>query len=340
MDGKMSKVVTLGEIMARFSTAVGSRVSHVDQMQLVYGGGEANVGISLANFGHDVAFASKVPANPLGKAVKRHLHAYNVSTEFLLQGGPRLGTYYVESGVGERGASVFFDRAGSSFAAMTELEWDLTKLFQDVELFHISGIVPAVSESWRELAIDLVKAAKAAGCIVSFDVNYRGKMWTQAECGAVIKKILPYVDYCSAGHMDALYLLGIPEAPVGTAHELAYYYEKMHEMFPNIQLFYSTKRKVVSASHNQLTGMIWEPKTGVVTSQTHDINPIVDRIGGGDAFSGGVLHGLLSGWTAQETINFGTAVSALKHTIHGDTNQFNAKEVSDFLATGSGAIQR
>jgi 2-dehydro-3-deoxygluconokinase len=336
----MSKVVTLGEIMARFSTEVGARLSHVDQMHLVYGGGEANVGISLANFGHDVAFASKVPANPLGEAVKRHLRAYDVSTEFLLQGGPRLGTYYVEAGVGERGASVFFDRAGSSFAAMTELEWDLAKLFQDVDIFHISGIVPAVSLAWRELAIDLVKAAKAAGCIVSFDVNYRGKMWSQAECGAVLQKILPYVDYCSAGHMDALYLLGIPEAPADTENTLAYYYEKMHEMFPNIQLFYSTKREVVSASHNRLTGMIWYPTAGLFTSQTHDIHPIVDRIGGGDAFSGGVLHGLLSGWSAQETINFGTAASALKHTVSGDTNQFSAQEVSAFLSAGSGAIQR
>lgn len=336
----MSKVVTLGEILARFSTTAGTRISHIDHMQVVYGGGEANVAISLANFGHVVSFASKVPDNALGEAVKRHLKSHNVSTEFLLQGELRLGTYYMEAGVGERGASVFFDRAGSSFAVMNDIEWNLSELFKDVDIFHVSGIVSAVSVAWRDMAVELVKAAKAAGCIVSFDVNYRGKMWSQAECGAVIQKILPYVDYCSAGHMDALYLLGIPEAPSDVANELVYYYEKMHQIFPNIKLFYATKRDVVSASHNRLTGAIWHQKDGLVMSKTHEINPIIDRVGGGDAFSGGVLHGILSGWTLQESIDFGTAASALKHTVHGDTNLFSEREVSDFLAAGSGAIQR
>ncbi|GHU38417.1 2-dehydro-3-deoxygluconokinase [Bacilli bacterium] len=336
----MSKVITLGEILARFSTTAGSRLASVDHMRVDYGGGEANVAVSLANFGHEVSFASKVPENALGEGVKRHLKANSVSTRFLLQGGPRMGTYYMEAGVGERGAAVFFDRAGSSFATMAELEWHLPDLFSGVDIFHISGIVSAVSVQWREMAIELVKAAKAAGCIVSFDVNYRGKMWTQAECGAVIQKILPYVDYCSAGHMDARYLLGIPEAPADVANVLVYYYEKMHQMFPNIKLFYATKRDVVSASHNRLTGAIWHQTEGLVTSKTHEINPVIDRVGGGDAFSGGVLHGILSGWTLQESIDFGTAASALKHTVHGDTNLFSEKEVSDFLAAGSGAIQR
>lgn len=336
----MAKIVTLGEIMARFSTTAGDRIVQADAFQVVYGGGEANVAISLANFGHDVTFASKVPKNPLGQAVKRHLQSYGVSTEFLLQGGQRLGTYYMEAGVGERGATVFFDREHSSFAEMTMLEWQISDLFKEVDIFHISGIAPAVSLKWRDLTLELIKSAKAAGCQISFDINYRAKMWTQAECGAVIKTLLPYVDYCSAGKLDALYLLGISVAPKETQDELSYYYEKMHEMFPNIQLFYATKRDVLSASHNHLTGSIWQAKTGLVISQTHDIQPIVDRVGGGDAFSGGVLHGIVSGWTPQETINFGTAASALKHTIHGDTNQFNEAEVLAFLNNGSGAIQR
>lgn len=336
----MAKIVTLGEIMARFSTPAGQQIAQAETFQVVYGGGEANVGISLANFGHEVAFASKVPDNPLGQAVKRHLQGYGVSTQFLLQGGKRLGTYYMTSGVGERGASVFFDREGSSFAQMTTLEWDLAALFAGVDIFHISGIALAVSDKWRDLALELVQFAKSAGCLISFDVNYRGKMWTQAECGAAIQTILPYVDYCSAGQLDARYLLGIPAAPSHVSDSLTYYYQKMQEMFPNMQLFYATKREVISASHNRLTGYLWRASTGLVTSQTHDINPIVDRVGGGDAFSGGVLHGILSDWPLQEAIDFGTAASALKHTIHGDTNQFSEQEVLDFLNTGSGAIQR
>ncbi|GFH41942.1 2-dehydro-3-deoxygluconokinase [Lactococcus hodotermopsidis] len=334
------KIVTLGEIMARFSTTAGNRLAQAEHFQVVYGGGEANVAISLANFGHEVAFASKVPENPLGEAVKRHLNSYGVSTEFLLKGGSRLGTYYMEAGVGERGAAVFFDRAGSSFAEMLEIEWELAEMFKGVDLFHISGIAPAVSLKWRELTLELVKAAKSAGCQISFDVNYRGKMWTQAECGAVIQTILPYVDYCSAGHMDALYLLGIPKAPEEISDKLVYYYEKMSALFPNIKLFYATKREVISSSHNKLTGHIWSKTDGIFTSKTHDITPIVDRVGGGDAFSGGVLHGLLSDWSLQKTIDFGTAASSLKHTIHGDTNQFSEKEVLDFARSGSGAIQR
>lgn len=332
----MGKVVTLGEIMLRLSTQAGIRVAQTQQFEAHYGGGEANVAISLANYGHQVNFASKVPENALGEAVKKHLQRYGVDTEFLLKGGPRLGTYYMEAGIGERSAKVTYDRKGSSFAEMLALEWDLEKLFQDVDIFHISGITPALSEVWQELTIDLIKIAKSYGCKISFDINYRGNLWTQLEAGTVIRKILPFVDYCSAGKLDAIHFLGSIETQ---DKSLVEYYQEMTEKFPSIEVIYSTKRQVKSASENTLVGTIWSA-SGYYESQVHDIAPIVDRVGGGDAFSAGVLHGILTDQTMQETIDFATAASALKHTIHGDCNQFSEREVQEFLAAGSGKIIR
>ena len=192
----MGKVVTLGEIMLRFSTQSTERLSQSNSLAVHYGGGEANVAISLANYQHDTYFASKVPENALGEAVKKHLRQYNVKTDYLKTGGQRLGTYYVESGIGQRAASVVYDRAGSSFAQMDCKEWRFDELFAGVDLFHISGITPALSSAWADQTLQLIKAAKARGVKVSFDINYRGKLWTQQEASAVIQSILPYVDYC------------------------------------------------------------------------------------------------------------------------------------------------
>lgn len=335
----MSKIVTFGEIMLRLSSNVGTRLKESTVFQAHYGGGEANVAISLANFGHETAFMSKVPDHALGYAVVEHLHKYHVNTNYLRLGGERLGTYYMETGSGERAASVIYDRAHSSFAQVTKDEWQMDEVFDETTLFHVSGITPALSKELQELTIQLVKEAKKRGVKVSFDINYRSKLWSQAEAGAVIRQILPYVDYCSAGELDARYLLGIEKPNVPVDNELAYYYGKIRELFPNIEVLYSTKRTVVSASENELQGTI--DCNGVYKqSQKHHIAPIVDRVGGGDAFASGVLHGLLSGTDLQETVDFATAASALKHTIHGDCNQFSSKEVEAFLQAGSGKIVR
>ncbi|MGG0516458.1 sugar kinase [Bacillus pseudomycoides] len=334
----MGKVVTLGEIMLRLSTTDGIRISQTKSFQAHYGGGEANVAVSLANYGHEVYFASKIPeANNLSESVKRHLQSYGVSTKYLLQGGPRLGTYYLEAGTGERGASVIYDRAYSSFSLMAEDEWNSAKIFKDVDIFHVSGITPALSHRWRKLILDLIQSAKAAGCKISFDINYRGKLWTQAEASETIKKILPFVDYCSAGKLDAIYLLGISE--YNESDELICYYQEIQKIYPSIQVLYSTKREVISASANDLTGFLWMGQQ-LFQSKTHHIDPIVDRVGSGDAFSGGVLHGLLEGMTPQKIIDFGTAAAALKHTVEGDCNQFSVSEVENFLKASSGKIIR
>lgn len=332
----MGKMLTLGEIMLRLSTTVGERVASSTQFFAHYGGGEANVAISLANFGHWVAFASKIPANALGDGAQQHLQRYGVDCRYVLRGGSRLGTYYVETGVGERAAQVVYDRKGSSFAEMTTNEWP-EALFDEVDIFHISGITPALSKDWQATLINLVKAAKQAGVKISLDINFRGKLWTTDEAKQYLKKLLPYVDFCSAGKLDAQVFMDIPAS--AEAIDDRYYYEEMNRLYPNIDMFYGTHRKVISASHHVLIGRLWHQGNYVV-SQAHIIDPIVDRVGGGDAFAAGVLHGIASQSSDQTLIDFATAASALKHTVHGDCNLFSVSEVQDFINNGSGKIIR
>ena len=331
----MAKVLTLGEIMLRLST-VESRLAETSEMQAHYGGGEANVAISLANFGHQAYFASKVPDNALGLAVKRHLNRFGVHTDYLLFGGQRLGIYFLEQGVGIKAANVVYDRAYSSFSQMKENEWERLDLFAGVDLFHLSGITPALSPTWVELLIKLMQEAKSRKVKISFDINFRGKLWSQAQASVALKQILPYVDYLSAGKLDAQYLLGIENAQDLSLEQC---YQEMQKLYPNIQVIYSTNRTILSAKHNQLQGTIYA-QNQYYESEVIDIPDIIDRVGGGDAYSAGILHGLLSGYSAQETVNFATAASALKHMVYGDCNQFTLEEVQAYLENGSSKINR
>lgn len=331
----MAKVLTLGEIMLRLST-VESRLAETSEMQAHYGGGEANVAISLANFGHQAYFASKVPDNALGVAVKRHLNRFGVHTDYLLFGGQRLGIYFLEQGVGIKAANVVYDRAYSSFSQMKENEWERLDLFAGVDLFHLSGITPALSPAWVELLIKLMQEAKSRKVKISFDINFRGKLWSQAQASVDLKQILPYVDYLSAGKLDAQYLLGIENAQDLSLEQC---YQEMQKLYPNIQVIYSTNRTILSAKHNQLQGTIYS-QNQYYKSEVIDIPDIIDRVGGGDAYSAGILHGLLSGYSAQETVNFATAASALKHMVYGDCNQFTLEEVQAYLKNGSSKINR
>lgn len=331
----MAKVLTLGEIMLRLST-VESRLAETSEMQAHYGGGEANVAISLANFGHQAYFASKVPDNALGLAVKRHLNRFGVHTDYLLFGGQRLGIYFLEQGVGIKAANVVYDRAYSSFSQMKENEWERLDLFAGVDLFHLSGITPALSPAWVELLIKLMQEAKSRKVKISFDINFRGKLWSQAQASVALKQILPYVDYLSAGKLDAQYLLGIENAQDLSLEQC---YQEMQKLYPNIQVIYSTNRTILSAKHNQLQGTIYA-QNQYYKSEVIDIPDIIDRVGGGDAYSAGILHGLLSGYSAQEIVNFATAASALKHMVYGDCNQFTLEEVQAYLKNGSSKINR
>jgi 2-dehydro-3-deoxygluconokinase len=334
----MGKVLTLGEILLRLSTSTDTRLSEANQLQVHYGGAEANVAISLANYNHEVSFASKVPDTTLGLAAKRHLQRYGVGTTLLRVGGDKLGCYYLEQGIGQRASTVLYDRAHSSFAAMKELDWLWDDLFDGVELFHVSGITPAVSDQWANGTLQIMSEAKRRKIKVSFDINYRANMWSRDKAKEVLAALLPLVDYCSAGKWDAVHFMGIEEK-CNKTQDIAPYYQQMQDRYPNIKCFYSTIRQIQSTSHHALTGTIWK-EGQLYTSHTYQINPIVDRVGGGDAFAAGVLHGLLTEKDMTYTVAFATAAAVLKHTIHGDCNPFLIREVESFMNNKNHEISR
>ncbi|WP_163101957.1 sugar kinase [Peribacillus alkalitolerans] len=337
----MKKIVTLGEIMLRLSTTTGERLFQADQLTMQYGGAEANVGVSLSRFGHEVYFVSKVPDNPLGTAVERYLKSHGVHTEYLIKGGERLGTYFLETGIGPRSAQVTYDRKYSSFSKLTLEEVDFEKILEEASLFHISGITPALSPSLKELTFVALKKAKELGVTTSFDFNYRAKLWSQKEAGETIQPLLPYIDICSCGELDAIYLLNLEKADDGLQkeHKLIYYYEKIHEMYPNIKYLSSTFRTVISATTNTLQGNLYcEGK--LFQSRVHQIDHIVDRVGGGDAYAAGILNGIIEQQSPQQIVSFATAASALKHTVHGDCNVFSKDEIIVFAENEPGKIVR
>ena len=208
----MKKIITFGEILLRLSTTVGERILQANQLTMNYGGAEANVAVSLANFGYDVNFVSKVPNNAFGDAVERHLRSNGVHTNYVLRGGERLGAYYLETGIGERSAQVIYDRKHSSISMLAEDEINFDEIFQDATLFHVSGITPALSPTLSDITLLALKKAKEHGVTTSFDFNYRSKLWSKEEAAKAFKRLLPYVDICSCGEKDAIHFLGIKEA--------------------------------------------------------------------------------------------------------------------------------
>ncbi|PLS02237.1 sugar kinase [Neobacillus cucumis] len=337
----MKKIVTLGEIMLRLSVNNSEKLFQADQLTMHYGGAEANVAVSLSNFGHDVYFVSKIPENPLGIAVERQMKANSVHTDYLMKGGERLGTYYLEIGVGQRSSQVTYDRKYSSFSMLRTEEINLDEVFSGVELFHVSGITPALSQNLKELTLLALKKAKEKGILTSFDFNYRAKLWSQQEAAETIKELLPFVDICSCGELDAVYILGMDQADHSLPREekLRYYYSKLIEMYPNIRYIGSTFRNIISASTNTLQGNYFT-EGELYQSKVFQIDHIVDRVGGGDAFAAGILYGILENMPSEELIAFATAASALKHTVHGDYNVFSVDEVVTFANNGAGKIVR
>jgi len=337
----MKKIVTFGEILLRFSSNIGDRLFQANEIQTHFGGAEANVAVSLSKFGHEVYFASKVPENPLGSAVERHFRLHGVHTDFLLKGGDRLGTYYVESGIGPRSAQVTYDRKFSSISQMVLGEIDFEAMFSGASLYHVTGITAALSPSMKEIVLYSLKKAKELGVTTSFDFNYRAKLWTQQEAAETIQAFLPYVDICSCGELDALYLLGIKQADssLEAGEKLTYYYDQIAQRYPNIRWMSSTFRDVISASTNTLQGNLYVD--GVTyQSKIYSVDHIVDRVGGGDAYAAGILHGILEQRSPEDIVSFATAASVLKHTVNGDCNVFSEEEINTFVNSTPGRIVR
>ena len=340
----MAKVVTMGEIMLRLSPAGNMRFVQADSFDVIYGGGEANVAVSCANYGHDAYFVTKLPEHEIGQSAVNALRRYGVNTKFIARGGDRVGIYYAETGASMRPSKVIYDRANSAIAEAKPEDFDFDAIMEGADWFHWSGITPAISNKAAELTRLACEAAKRHGVTVSVDLNFRKKLWTSKKAISVMKPLMEYVDGCGGNEEDAELCLGFkPDANVEAGETGAEGYHKIFEQMAKefkFKYVISTLRESFSATHNGWKALIYNGKE-FYESKRYDINPIIDRIGGGDSFSGGVIHGLLTKETQGEALEFAVAASALKHTINGDFNLVSASEVES-LAGGNanGRVQR
>lgn len=327
----MANVITIGELMARFTPVQKQRLRETHQFNVYYGGAEANVAMALARYGHDVSYMTTFPENDLGNAAAAHLAAGGVDTSLIYREGERLGTYYYEEGFSLKPAKVIYDRKHSSVHSLPEMEIDWKAVYADVALLHITGITPALSDQLKTFTMDAVKQAKHHGVTVSFDCNFRSKLWTAKEAKETFQEILPFVDICFAGYKDFTALFK-EDGPEGFHEEkLEAFYQRYSEKY-NISILASTERTVVSSTKNRLQGYLYQSNK---LHKTDDVSfDILDRIGGGDAFAAGILHGILMNYDAEDTVQFGIGSSVLKHMVYGDHNQFSADEVDAFLAGG------
>jgi 2-dehydro-3-deoxygluconokinase len=342
MDAK--KVVTFGEIMMRLNPMGYYRFLQADQWESSYAGGEANVAVSLVNFGLKASFVSKVPANEIGQASINALRHYGVDTDAIVIGGKRLGLYFVEKGASQRPSKVIYDRAGSAIAEAQASDFDWDAIFADANWFHFTGITPALGGNMPEICLQACKVAKAKGITVSCDLNYRGKLWSKEAAGKTMSLLMPYVDVCIANEADASDVFGISaentDVESGKIDEDGYISvaQQICDRFGCKQVAI-TLRGSLSASINSWGGMLFDGKQAFF-SPRYDIQ-IVDRVGGGDSFGGGLVYSLISQKTSQDAINFAVAASCLKHTIEHDFNLVSVKEVESLAAgNASGRVQR
>lgn len=340
----MAKIVTMGEIMLRLSPEGNDRFIQSESFRIIPGGGEANVAISCANYGHDCYFVSKLPKHEIGQIAVNALRRYGVNTEFVARGGDRIGLYYAETGASMRPSKVIYDRAHSSIAEAQPSDWDFDKVFEGADWFHWSGITPAISDESAECLRQACICAKKHGVKISVDLNFRKKLWTSEKAISIMRPLMQYVDVCIGNEEDAELCLGFkPDADVEGGETNAAGYEgifkQMKEEF-GFEYVVSTLRESFSATHNGWKALIYDGKE-FYQSKRYDVNPIIDRIGGGDSFSGGLIHGLLTKSTQGEALEFAVAASALKHTVNGDFNLVSVEEV-EALAGGAanGRVQR
>jgi len=340
----MAKIVTMGEIMLRLSPDGNDRFIQAESFRIIPGGGEANVAVSCANYGHDCYFVSKLPKHEIGQIAVNALRRYGVNTDFIARGGERVGLYYAETGASMRPSKVIYDRAHSAIAEAKPEDFDFDAIFEGADWFHWSGITPAISDQSAECLRQACIAAKKHGVKVSVDLNFRKKLWTSEKAISIMRPLMQYVDVCIGNEEDAELCLGFkPDADVEGGETNAAGYEgifrQMKEEF-GFEYVVSTLRESFSATHNGWKALIYDGKE-FYQSKRYDINPIIDRIGGGDSFSGGLIHGLLTKPTQGEALEFAVAASALKHTINGDFNLVSVEEV-EALAGGAanGRVQR
>lgn len=342
----MARIITFGEIMLRLKSPKFEKLMQSPVLEATFGGGEANVAISLANFGLDAAFVTALPDNDLGKACKMEVRKYGVDVSNIKMLPGRMGIYFLEAGANQRPSKVIYDRANSAIASAPKgsLDWDTA--FEGGDWFHISGITPALSESASELALEAVRKAKAHGLTISCDLNYRSKLWKYGKSApTVMGELVKSVDVCIANEEDIQKSLGITSNVDVSAGKLkTEIYQRLAqqvmERYPNVSKVAITLRESLSASQNNWSACLYDGKEFYI-SQKYGITDIVDRVGGGDSFSAGLIYGLLNLATTQEALEFATAASCLKHSIYGDVNRVTVDEVEQLMAGNqSGRVQR
>ena len=341
----MATVVTFGELMLRLKTPGFLRFAQTTALEATFGGGEANVAVSLALFGHAARYVSVFPANPIGDWAIGELRRFGVDTAGVLRRGDRLGIYFLESGASQRASQVVYDRAGAAIAGIAPGQVDWAAAFAGARWFHVTGITPALSESAAATTLEALRAAKAAGLTTSLDLNYRKKLWTPAKAGQVMAGVMPFVDVAIANEEDCEKVFGIRAGTTQVASgslEHAQYLDVAGQLirrFPNLTHTAITLRESHSASHNGWSGLLVD-RAGHAFSRRYELT-IVDRVGGGDSFAAGLIHALASGRERQAAIEFAVAASALKHSVSGDFNLVSAAEVEALVAgDGSGRVQR
>lgn len=338
------KVVTFGEIMLRLAPEGYYRFTQAERFGATFGGGEANVAVSLANYGMDAAFVSRLPAHEIGQAAVNSLRRYGVDTDFIARGGSRVGIYYLEKGASQRPSKVIYDRAGSSIAAASKEDFNWDAILEGASWFHFTGITPALGDSIADICEEACITAKRKGIPISCDLNYRKKLWTRERAGQVMRRLCQYVDVCIANEEDAKDVFGI-EAGDSDISGGKLNFDGYKEVARKLsdQLGFSkvaiTLRTSVSASENNWMGLLYDGERFYFSKEYR--MKIVDRVGGGDSFGAGLIYGLLSGKTPEDALAFAVAASCLKHSIEGDFNLVSVDEVES-LAGGdaSGRVQR
>jgi 2-dehydro-3-deoxygluconokinase len=343
----VKSVVTLGEIMLRLSPPGFQRFIQARSFDVIYGGGEANVAASLANFGVPVEYVTRLPANDIGDACLSYLRQYGIGTRYVVRGGERLGIYFLETGAAQRGSKVIYDRAGSALATIQPGMIDWQVVFADAGWFHWTGITPAVSEGATRVCLEAAQTAREMGLTVSCDLNYRQNLWKWGKkAGEVMPELVSCCDMAVGNEEDADKVFGInaPGSDVtsGKVEADAYVHvcNELAKCFPNLKIIAITLRGSLSASHNTWSAILWQ-QGEIYTAPRYDITSIVDRVGGGDSFCAGLIYGLRVYDDAQQALDFAVAASCLKHTIPGDFNLVSVAEVEK-LTSGdtSGRVSR
>ncbi len=340
----MKRVITFGEIMLRLAPEGYYRFVQADSFGATFGGGEANVAVSLANYGLDAAFVTKLPTHEIGQMAVNSLRKYGVDTSLIARGGERVGIYFLEKGASQRPSKVIYDRAYSAISKAVPQDFNWEEIFAGADWFHFTGITPALGDTVAGICLEAVKAAKKNGVKVSCDLNYRKKLWTREKAGQIMGELMPYVDVCIANEEDAADVFGIKAAGTDVTKG-----EVSHEGYKDVakqlkdrfgfEAVAITLRSSISANDNDWAAMLYDGKQYYFSKQYR--MHIVDRVGGGDSFGAGLIYAMLNGYAPQDTIEFAVAASCLKHSVEGDYNMVSLAEVQN-LAGGdaSGRVQR